>query len=64
MIFQDVGIYMYDIKDYLSKKKITRWSILEGGGASDKSSRTSGQSWNLLCDKAHHALFSIGRINH
>lgn len=32
MIFQDVGIYMYDIKDYLSKKKITRWSILEGGG--------------------------------
>lgn len=32
MIFQDVGIYMYDIKDYLSKKEITRWSILGGGG--------------------------------
>lgn len=32
IIFQDVGIYMYDIKDYLSKKIITRWSILEGKG--------------------------------
>lgn len=65
MIFQDVGIYMYDIKDYLSKKIITRWSILEGKGggrASVKSSRTTGQNWDSFSDKDHNAFINCGYL--
>lgn len=65
IIFQDVGIYMYDIKDYLSKKIITRWSILEGKGggrASVKSSRTTGQNWDSFSDKDHNAFINCGYL--
>lgn len=48
IIFQDVGIYMYDIKDYLSKKIITRWSILEGKGGGEGVSQVLKNHWSKL----------------